>query len=474
MSIVADNLEIATDEERIVTVPLWSIRPSPLNDQLYHPISTDDPSIIALAESIAQHGLKEAIVISADHYILSGHRRHVAAQLAGLDVVPVRIRDDITHEDPDRFLVELREYNRQRVKSFDEQLREAAVTVNPDEAYQELQIHRKQKSAKQDFSKIALTLGERRNRKRISKAKVPMIEAIQKVLDDLREFWPLTIRTIHYGLLNIRPLKHASKPKDIYGNTKLDYDSLVELTARARVAGIIPWDAIHDPERVVETWNTDPHVGQFLDRELSNFARGYWRNLQASQPNHIELFVEKLTLENFIRPVAARYCVPFTLGKGMCSLPPRDALAKRFEASGKEKMIVLLASDLDPDGVVIAENFARSMRDDFKIPEDKIIAIRIAMTGEQVKEYDLPAGLELKEGSTNYAKFLKLHGDRGYELEAISAIRPELFQKIISDAIESVMDIDAFNREVRAERDESHKLAAFRQTVMQYLQGVKL
>ena len=63
---------------RILTLPIWRLRPAPENEQLYRPVSPGDPDVRALAESIRQHGVKEPLVISLDHYIISGHRRCVA------------------------------------------------------------------------------------------------------------------------------------------------------------------------------------------------------------------------------------------------------------------------------------------------------------------------------------------------------------------------------------------------------------
>ena len=50
-------------------------------------------------------------------------------------------------------------------------------------------------------------------RKQISKAKMPFLEAALRVIEAQREFWPLSVRQVHYRLLGAAaPLKHASKP----------------------------------------------------------------------------------------------------------------------------------------------------------------------------------------------------------------------------------------------------------------------
>src|SRR5947207_1173652 len=108
-----------------ITLDIDDITPSPENDKLYRPVDPDDREIIALAESIGTHGLQEPIVVTVDGYILSGHRRHAAAKLAGLGTVPCVMRRDVSRRaDPDAFLTLLREHNRQRIKTLDERVRE--------------------------------------------------------------------------------------------------------------------------------------------------------------------------------------------------------------------------------------------------------------------------------------------------------------------------------------------------------------
>ena len=66
-------------------VSLESIQPSPENDLIYRPVDETDPEFIELAASIREHGILEPLIVTADEYIVSGHRRHAAAKLAGLD-----------------------------------------------------------------------------------------------------------------------------------------------------------------------------------------------------------------------------------------------------------------------------------------------------------------------------------------------------------------------------------------------------
>ena len=122
------------------------ICPCPENATLYRPVNPRDSDVQALAESIREHGVREPLVITADGYLLSGHRRLTAAKLAGLKEVPCRTEAIRYCDDPDGVLRLLQVYNQQRVKSLDEILREEVIKADPELSYTELLSHRAKKS----------------------------------------------------------------------------------------------------------------------------------------------------------------------------------------------------------------------------------------------------------------------------------------------------------------------------------------
>ena len=100
------------------------------NERLYGPIQSSDPAIQALEKSIREAGLLQPLIITQDDYIISGHRRRLAAVLAKLSNVPCYV-EPITHDDP-QFLKLLATHNLQRVKTRTELVREAIALSNPD------------------------------------------------------------------------------------------------------------------------------------------------------------------------------------------------------------------------------------------------------------------------------------------------------------------------------------------------------
>src|SRR5262249_42587397 len=160
------------------------------------------------------------------------------------------------------------------------------VSADPEEAHRLLVEHREEKAT---LHVKTVKIEGHKHRPQITAAKGPLLKAILAILKRNRRFWPMTDRQIHYALLNDPPLKHASNPDSRYANDLASYKATCELVTRARLADLIDWDAIHDPTRPVTTWRRYESVAPFVRQELDSFVKGYYRDYQQSQPNHIEI-----------------------------------------------------------------------------------------------------------------------------------------------------------------------------------------
>jgi hypothetical protein len=461
---------------KLTLVSISKLKESGENRRLYDPPSDSD--IEQLAESIKKRGLLHEPVITKDRYIISGHRRIRALEYLRRDSVRCKIESITYKKNYRRFLKMLREANRQRIKKINEVIQEAIVDSsdkNTDQVYMEKLV-----SPDVDIEPMEIE-GEKRRFQ--IKGNQPLLDASIKVINELRDYWPLSDRTIHYKLLNNPPRVHQSKPdivyrkrkgelkaiSNTYSNDKYCYKTLTDVLARARLTGLIPWEAIIDETRPFTEWRLYSDVSPFINEQLKGFMDGYYRNYCQSQPNCIEVLAEKLTLNSIIKPVAMRYRLPYTIGRGYPSMPARHDLVERFEASQKIKLICLILSDLDPDGDEIAQSFARSMRDDFDVYE--IYPIKVALTWDQVNDLNLPSSPDskAKKTSKNYGKYMdKYKTDDVWELEALT---PRQLQNILDNAIRSVINVDLFNKEIEQEKKDHVELNEYRERVFKAIQS---
>jgi hypothetical protein len=286
------------------------------------------------------------------------------------------------------------------------------------------------------------------------------------VIEELKDFWPLTLRQIHYQLLNDPPLRHASKPDSRYRNDESSYKALVDAGVRGRHEGRIPYEVIDDPTRPSTYAPGFQNVRDFLDWEIRSLFTGYSRNLMQSQTDHVVIALEKLTLHSLFTPVALEFCVPLYVGRGMASTPMMHRIAKGYLRSGKRKLIVLAVSDLDPDGDAITHSLGKVLRWDFDI--ETVEVKKVGLTMQQVNALSLPRSYErAKVGSMHYRRYVAKHDtDAVWELEAVE---PLTLRQMLIDALNEVINRRAYGAEAKQERADKARVKEMREQVLDLL-----
>jgi hypothetical protein len=460
-----------TSLTRFVRVHLDRLTPATINDTVYKPIDPNEPATLALVERMRRLGWVGAMAVTTDHVIISGHRRRVAARLAGIEEVDVEVLP-ITSDDP-RFAEYLVSYNEQRKKSPQEEIREQVALTSPGEAYARLIAFREAEARKVGGRAAAsglsvLVPAVLKARSEISDAKRPMLDEVVRLIEQYRGFWPLTLRQVHYRLLPLKVRRNSRDPESTYINDRASYQDLSRLLVRARLAELVPFDCLEDETRPQIRWRVWDSIGPFMRQQLDSFCVGYRRNLQQSQPAHVLLFLEKMTVQTIGERAASPYHVPVCVGRGYPSITAIHDMAEAFFRSGKDHMILLIASDFDPEGENIASRLTASLRDEFGVAD--ITSAKVALTLSQVEELNLPPMLEAKETSSRAARFIEEHGRTVYELEAVE---PEILQGIISRAIESVLDLDLLRQEKLKEAEDARQLEPRRAHMVRVLNEIE-
>lgn len=239
-------------DARIVRKRPASLKPSPENELLYRERTPEDADYARLVESVQKDGVQAPLLVSRDNYIISGHQRQKAAIETERFSVPVIVlslrRADHT---PDEWLAILREHNAGREKTFDELVREKLVDIDPDEAIDQI-VDDEAKRTRASLELIEIGKKEMK-RYGISKDKRGMADAILEVLRDLDDYLPVSLRAIHYRLLNKTFLRNLTEETP-YENDLASYKDLSKLATRMRIAGKISWEAICDETRPVTKW----------------------------------------------------------------------------------------------------------------------------------------------------------------------------------------------------------------------------
>lgn len=442
---------------QVFMVPPVSIKPTPQNWGIYIRPHGDD-QFPALVASVEAQGVLEPITVSADGFIISGHRRHAAAETAGLALVPIICLDieigPMTPEERAKLLVA---HNKgSRVKTATESITEAMVAVDPREAIRAAENRKAEVFvlAHSSFDLVKITAGSRRTNP--CEHRGDLLAAVKTVLQDLgaRNMLPTSGRHIHYKLLSVAPLTSKGVKGHPYGTCTGDSEKLGKLLTDARSAGLIPDNWITDETRPEYVIRVNHSIGDYVETVVANLFRNYYANVHRDQPAHVEIIVEKNTLFPLLKShVANRLRIPISSARGYLSYPAGCRMVDRFRKSGKDRFVIIYVSDHDPEGMDMPAAFKKYLMHDHSVDVD---VIRAAVTDVQIEKYNLPPDAEAKVSSCRYNKYVKRYGTKVWELDSME---PEILVQEVEQACRSVMDVDALNAALEQEKQDDVKLA---------------
>jgi hypothetical protein len=298
-------------------------------------------------------------------------------------------------------------------------------------------------------------------------ATLDVISDVGRVLDEYREHLPLTVRQIFYRLVG----------QYGYEKTERAYGRLAEYLVRARRAQLIPFSAIRDDGTTASGGGGWESVEEFVE-SIRSSAEYYSRDRLAGQPVAIELWCEAGGMVPQLARVAAPYSTPVYSTGGFSSVTVTHEIAKR--ALERDVPTVFLhVGDFDPSGESIfeamgtdAKSFVRSelyarigdedvlyLARPVPVGNPDLILRRVALTEEQVDEYELPTAPP-KPTDSRSRRWL------GETCQA-EALPPDLLAEIVRDAIVDQFDQDVLDKLLEVEKDE-------RSLLLEHLEGFSL
>lgn len=239
----------------------------------------------------------------------------------------------------------------------------------------------------------------------------------------------LTLRQLYYQLVS----------KAIIPNSHREYKRLGDLLSKARLAGLVDWDAIEDRVRRPVVWRSYDSIQQCAQEAAAGFALQRWKN----QPEYVELWCEKDALSSVLEPICSELFATMMVNRGYSSssamYEARNRIErKRADEQGNDRDVhILYLGDFDPSG----EDMVRDIRDRFEMFEVSDISVtKIALNPDQVAKWKLPPN-PAKMSDSRAGKFVSEHGALSYEVDAIP---PKELQKIVRREIEGHMDLDLY------------------------------
>jgi len=272
-------------------------------------------------------------------------------------------------------------------------------------------------------------------------------------------------------------------PAEPYENTFHCFERLIRASIAARHLGLV------DAHAFVDRRSPEPHIylhgdgalhptveveweGWLLpsaptfaldaDIELPTASVSGYRYREDLEPYHLEIWIEKSTMDDVLKPLCSDYGVNLVTGVGYMSISSAMRLMRDARRWGKPVRI-LYASDFDPAGIGMPITPSRQIEYAlWKMGGNSAgIDIRlepVILSKEQVEYYELPP-VPLKDEASNTANFVKRHGaTHGAELDALEAEHPGELRRLREEQIIEFRDAELPGK-LREAAEEAQELA---------------
>jgi hypothetical protein len=239
-----------------------------------------------------------------------------------------------------------------------------------------------------------------------------------------------------YDLMTVRQIFYALTVRGVVEKTEAGYRQVQTQVLRMRRDGLLPWSFIADSTRRQRKPDSYDTVKDALAEVTNTYRRNLWRTQQV----RIEVWLEKDALASVVMGVTVPWDVPLMVSRGQSSDTFCYQAAQEARNAWENGITthIFALYDADRSGRNAAEQIRKKLQSYsggapivFQLP---------AVTDRQIEEWSLPTR-PAKENADETA----------VELDAIP---PERLTSLVHEAIEALVDPDAWNIEVAVEESE--------------------
>lgn len=261
---------------------------------------------------------------------------------------------------------------------------------------------------------------------------VELVGKANEIIEDYKkDGYKLTLRQLFYQFVS----------RDIIPNTLKDYKNLGHLISKARLAGMIDWEAIEDRGRYLQGRIHRDSPGELVRDCAAAFHKDWWQD----QPVKPEVWIEKDALAGVFERICTRYDVPFFSCRGYNSQSAMWESAMRIKGR-KQGTKILHFGDHDPSGI----DMTRDMRVRLETFGADVEFVRVALMRDQIAKYKPPPN-PAKESDARYDKYVKKFGKKCWELDALD---PKILSGLVESRVKAMIKNKAgWERRKRQEKE---------------------
>jgi hypothetical protein len=255
--------------------------------------------------------------------------------------------------------------------------------------------------------------------------------------------------------LTVRQLYYQFVSRDLIPNTMKSYKRLVFIINRARLAGLVDWDAIVDRTRFLRGYEYKDTPQSAIYDTIHDYRLNPWKHVY--QEYWPEVWIEKDALVGVIERVCLKNRVNYFATRGFSSQSAQREAALRLVQTAHQhdkEPVILMLSDHDPSGLDMYRDNDDRLYMFAQAEGGRILIERIALTMEQVEEFKPPPN-PAKETDTRYAGYVRAYGPHSWELDALD---PSYLESLIDENLGRLKNSGAWEETMEQEREDIRNL----------------
>jgi hypothetical protein len=281
---------------------------------------------------------------------------------------------------------------------------------------------------------------------------VRLIKQVKEVLEEYRDYLPLTARQIFYRLVGTKD----------YPKNEAAYKKLCEHLVRARRAKMIPFDNIRDDGISLMAYAHYADENAFY-KHVHDEGKAYKRDKLARQGLDIRVYCEAAGMMPQLERVCEPYSIPVYSCSGFDSLSGKYELKescwRAFTYKGR-RTVILHLGDHDPSGEsIFSDGLVKDIHaflvEDVphKDPRDVADFERVALVEDHVYEYNLDT--EPPKAKDSRTANWKGAATGACQLEALP---PDKLAELLEAAIRRRLDMAVYAEDLKAEEEERRRI----------------
>lgn len=250
--------------------------------------------------------------------------------------------------------------------------------------------------------------------------------------------------------LTLRQLYYQFVARGLIPNKLTEYKRLGSIINDARLAGLVPWDAIEDRTRNVTfpvTWKSPQEI---MKAAVSSYKLDPW----VDQDVRLEVWIEKEALVGVIEEVCSNWRVPFFACRGYVSQSEQWRAGVRIADQGddyNQETVIIHLGDHDPSGIDMTRDIQSRLR---MFAERPVTVQRIALNMPQIDEMNPPPN-PAKMTDSRFGGYVDQYGTESWELDALP---PQFISELIDSTIQSYVDQDAYDEVIEKENAQKDQM----------------